>query len=133
MTAQKCIILVAFVLAILPNANGQFDKLMEKANPMVQFIRELSGPQAKEYIKMTTNPDVSRAQLGEQLKAFAEENGIEEAYQKLEDKVAEAKGQMAEAAPQNLAGPALETYSRIAVSAKGPNQSKRPTVKRSTH
>src|SRR2546423_686121 len=117
MATQNLFLLVAFVLATLPNANGQFDKLMEKANPFVQFIRELSASQAKEFIKITTNADVTRAQLGEKLKAFAEENGIEEAYQQLEDKVAEAKEQMAEAAPHNLAGPALETFNRIAVSA----------------
>jgi hypothetical protein len=111
-------VVLLLLVGIVPNALGQFDQMMEmaKANPFVQFMKELSPSQAKEFIKMSTNPNVTKAQLSEQMEAFAQQNGIEEAYQKMNASVNRMKEEMVAAAPQNLAGPALETFNRVAVS-----------------
>jgi hypothetical protein len=123
MSAQKSICFASVAVLIMlvgtvPNALGQFDQMMEQmnANPFMQFMKELGPSQAREFIKMATNPNVTKAQLSDQMEAFAQQNGIEEAYQKMNASVHRVKEEMMAAAPQNLAGPALQTFNRVAVS-----------------
>jgi hypothetical protein len=121
MSAQKCVCfasaVVLMVLAgMVPNALGQFDQMMKMANPFVQFMKELSPSQAREVIQIATNPNITKAQLCQQVEAIAQENGIEEAYQQFNASIHQMQEQMMAAAPQNLAGPALQTFNQVAVS-----------------